>query len=98
MISKKVFMKSICKSQFPQKNVNLSFSITKIKNQLTDLCGNRLLQNDHINTFCKTRYINLASCVFTEQRGNALIRVKSSGFGSEISDFSFWLLGSRLQV
>jgi len=35
-ISQKVFIKSFCKSQFPQKSVNVSFIITK----LTDLCGN----------------------------------------------------------
>ena len=39
-ISPKVFTKSLCKSQFPQKSVNLFFIITNIKNKLTNLCGN----------------------------------------------------------
>jgi len=41
----KVFIKSFCKSQFPQTSVNLSFDITNLKNKVTNLCGNQLLQN-----------------------------------------------------
>ena len=47
------FCKSFCKSQFPHKSVNLSFIITNIKSQLTDVCGNELLQNDAVNPFCE---------------------------------------------
>jgi len=36
-ISHKVFLKSFCKSQFPHKSVNLSFTITNIKDMLTEL-------------------------------------------------------------
>jgi len=54
-ISQKVFIKSFCESQFPHKSVNVSFIITDIKNELTDLCGNSLLQNNFINTFCEIR-------------------------------------------
>ena len=32
--------KSFCKSQLPHKYVNVSFTLTNIKNKLTDLCGN----------------------------------------------------------
>ena len=39
LISRKVFMQSFCKSQFPHKSGNLSFTITDT-NKLTDLCGN----------------------------------------------------------
>ena len=39
-ISQKVFIKSFCKSQFPHESANFSFTITNIKNKLTDLCGN----------------------------------------------------------
>ena len=41
-----VFFKSICRSQLPHKSVNVSFIISDIQNKLTDLGGNRLLQND----------------------------------------------------
>ena len=40
LISHKVFIKSFCKSQFPQRYVNLSFIIANIKNKLKNLCGN----------------------------------------------------------
>ena len=50
LISPKLFMTSFCKSQFPHKSVNLFPIITNTKNKLTDLCGNRLLQNDLKNT------------------------------------------------
>ena len=50
-ISHKEFITSFCKSLFPDELVKLSFIITNIKNRLTDLCGNRLLQNDLMNTF-----------------------------------------------
>ena len=32
--------KVVCRSQLPHKSVNLSFTITNIKNKSTDLCGN----------------------------------------------------------
>ena len=35
--------------------VNLSFTDTNMKNKLTNLCGNRLLQNDFENTLCEIR-------------------------------------------
>ena len=43
------------RSQFLHKSVNLSFIITNIKNKLTDLCGNWLLQNDFIIAFCEIK-------------------------------------------
>jgi len=39
-ISQKLFLESLCKSQFPHKSVNLSFILVNIKNKLTDLRGN----------------------------------------------------------
>ena len=44
------FMKSFCKSQFPHESVNFFFMLVAMKERVTDLCGNRLLQNDLINT------------------------------------------------
>jgi len=55
LISQKVFIKSFFKSQFPHKSVKLSFIITNMKNKLTNLRGNRLLQNDMTNDFCEIR-------------------------------------------
>ena len=52
LIAHNVFLKSFCKSQLPHKSANLSFTITNIKNKLTDLCGNRLLQNDSQKQKC----------------------------------------------
>ena len=57
VISQKVFIKSFGKSQFTHRSVNLSFSITNLKNKLTDLCGNRLLRNNFITTFCGIREV-----------------------------------------
>ena len=51
----KVSSRSFYKSQFPPKSVNLSCFITNIKNKLTGLCGNRLLQIESINTFDEIR-------------------------------------------
>ena len=35
-ISQKMFIKSICKVQFPHQNVNLFFVLAMIKNELVD--------------------------------------------------------------
>ena len=53
LISQQVFVKSFCKSQFPNKSVNLFFILVTIKESLTDLWGSRLLQNEFINTICE---------------------------------------------
>jgi len=50
LISHKVFVKSFCKSQFPHKFVNF-FILVIMKDKVTDLCGNKLLQND-FETLC----------------------------------------------
>ena len=50
-----MLIKSLCKSQFPHRCVNLFFALVMIKDKLTDLWGNGLLQNDIINTFCEIR-------------------------------------------
>ena len=39
LISHKVFLKSFCRSHPPHKSVNSSFTITNMKNKLTDLWG-----------------------------------------------------------
>ena len=52
-ISHRVFVKSFFISQLSHKSVNLSFPITNIKNELTNLCGNCHVQNYYINTFCE---------------------------------------------
>ena len=55
-ISKRVFKNSFCTSQFPHKFVNTSFIITN-REQLTELCGNTLLQNDFKNTWCEKNLV-----------------------------------------
>ena len=55
LISHEVFLESFSRIQIPHKSVDLSFTITSIKNELMDLCGNQLLHNDDINTFCEIR-------------------------------------------
>ena len=55
LISHNVFLKTLCESQFPDKRVNLFLISEIVKDKLTDLCGNRLLQNDFINTFCEIK-------------------------------------------
>jgi len=40
LIAHKEFLELFCISQLPHKSVNLSCSITNMKNKLTDLCGN----------------------------------------------------------
>jgi hypothetical protein len=39
-IQHKMILKSFCKSQFPQKIVNLFFTLVMVKAKFTDLCGN----------------------------------------------------------
>ena len=51
LIWQKVFMNSFCKSQFPQKSINLFCMLVIMKDKSTDLWGRCLLQNDSINTF-----------------------------------------------
>ena len=45
---REVFIKSFCKSQFPHKFVDLFSTLVLIKEKLTDLWGNWLLQNDFL--------------------------------------------------
>ena len=47
---RKCFGSHSARSQLPHKSSNSSSTITNIKNNLTDLCGNRLLQNDFEKT------------------------------------------------
>ena len=53
LISQKVFTKTFCRSQFPHKFVDSFFVLVIIKDELTDLCGNELLQSDFVNTLCE---------------------------------------------
>ena len=39
-MSHKVFLKTFGRSQLHHKSVNLSFTITNMKNKLTEFCGN----------------------------------------------------------
>ena len=54
-ISQNMFIRSFCKSQFPHKSAKISFVLVIIKDMLTDLYGNWLLQNNFVNTVCEIR-------------------------------------------
>jgi hypothetical protein len=53
LIARKMFVKSFCENHFPHKSVNLFF--THDKDELTDLWGNGLLQNNFTNTLCEIK-------------------------------------------
>ena len=53
LISHRVFILSICRSRPPHKSINLSYTIIDIKDELTDWCGNGLLQNVVANNLCE---------------------------------------------
>ena len=81
-ISQKVFIRSFCKSQFPHKSVHLSLITTNTKNKLTNLCGNRLLQNDFVNTFREiesrqARWSDFGMPLWIKYRGTSLIRKRT---------------------
>jgi hypothetical protein len=63
-ISHKVFVKSFCRSQVPHNSVNLSFTNSNIKVELTDLCGIDFFKNDFKNALCK---ISVAVVLCTEE-------------------------------
>ena len=50
-----VFKVAWPKSQLPHKFANLIFTVTNIKNKLTDLCGDGLLRNDVLTTVCEIK-------------------------------------------
>ena len=47
--------KVVLQKSIPAKFVKLFFASDIIKNKFTDLCGNRLLQNNFLNTLCEIR-------------------------------------------
>ena len=47
-----VFLNSFCRSQLFNQSVNMSLTITNMMDELTDLCGNWILQNDIKNFLC----------------------------------------------
>ena len=49
----KIVLKLFCRSPLPHKFVNLAFSITYIKDELTNLRGNRLFEIDFENALCE---------------------------------------------
>ena len=58
-----MFLTFFCIGQLPHRSVNLSFTVASIKNKLTDLFGNRLLQNESQNILCEIKVL-----LFTTQR------------------------------
>ena len=56
LISHNVFLKTLCESQFPYEFVNVFLILEIVKDKLTNLCGNRLLQNDLKETLCEISF------------------------------------------
>ena len=66
-------------SNFPHKSVDLSFILVMIQDKLTDLCGNRLLQDDFIKNICEVKVRRVSGvgglCAeWIEYRGSSLVR------------------------
>ena len=53
-----MFIEPFFRSQFLHGTVKLFFILMIMNNKLRDLCGNWLLQNDFINTFCEIRLLH----------------------------------------
>ena len=69
-ISQQVSIQSFCRSQLPDKSINLPFIFFDIKSKLAYLCRNWLLQKDFINTL---RGIKVGGDVPRTQRANLSI-------------------------
>ena len=69
-----IFLKSFCKCQLPHKSVNISSIITYIKSKLTDLCGNRLLQNDLKIAFCEISLDTMTAPTLLTKHFTLLVR------------------------
>ena len=52
-LTESVHKVALHKSIPAKKSVNLFFISVIINDKFADLCGNRLLQNDFMNTFCE---------------------------------------------
>jgi len=59
---------AFCKSQFPHKSAKSFFILVIVKNEMTDLWGSLLLQNDLYNILCKI--IAVLRPVVAKQRGD----------------------------
>jgi len=108
-ILQKVFTKTFGKNQFPYKSVFVFFILVMIKDKLTDLCGNRLLQNGFTNISCEIRRVGLRWQVLRVRQNSVKLgrqcrrvvgstRTRSSSRGCRGSTSSAWpsfLISSR---
>ena len=83
-------IKSFCKGQSSHKSVNLSFIITNMKDQSTDLCGDWLLQNAFINTLREINKQHLVPGQRALQSGLTSARESNRG------EYSCWILGRSI--
>ena len=95
-ISPKVFLRSFCKGRFPHKSVNLSFNVTDMKNKLTDLCGNRLLQSDFKNTWCRWLLNFYQSLLVTVKNVEYLVTKRLKGRGHAGIHTQIWFYHSSI--
>ena len=77
-----MFQKSFGKSQFPHKFVNSFFILVIIKDKLTDLWGNWLLQNNCIHTLYEIR--TLKDVKSARGKESQHVKPKSGQTGSSV--------------
>ena len=84
----------------PPQFVNLSFTLTDVKNKMTDSWGNSLLQNEFKNTLCKIRFrvsgsgFRVSSFGF----GGSYFGIRVSGLGFRVWGLGFGFPGFGLRV
>ena len=76
-ISQRVFVEVFLQKSIPAQIRQLIFLSSNTKNKLTNLCGNRPLQNDLINAFCEMSL--LALVLSLEMKSPALARAPTPG-------------------
>ena len=86
-------VKSCCRNQFPHKSVNVFFTITYTKNESTDLCRNRLWQNDFKNTVCEINF--LRSCAQETTNPRQAHQGSSQGTLGGVLGASLWAFISK---
>ena len=72
-----MFLKSLCKSQFTHKSLNLISILVIVKDKLTDVWGSGLLKNDFENPLCEISAVGVLDVGDAHFRGG--VREGSSG-------------------
>ena len=83
-----IVFKFVLKKPIPHKSVNVSFTITDIKNKSTNLCGNLLLQDEFTNILCEIEQVR------SQKQVVGLIGPRGASRASQPSSYSSLLLSS----